>query len=222
MGQTPSKCAEQVGEVSARLHVLIPCKSLNLGKSRLSARLEAEGRRAFCELLLARAIRNSVGFASHRRVAVVTSDQDAAAIAYEHGVEVIEEPGQGLNAALENARCRLHERHDDLGTILVVPIDLPLASPAAFLQLLKCSGDVVIAPDENGIGTNALALRSRAAREFRFAYGDCSYIRHTSFARTSGWRITTFRHSQLAFDVDEPAHYDRWKACCRLQAKAAV
>jgi len=213
--------ATQLDKSATLLHVLIPCKKLDLGKSRLSARLRDHDRRVFCELLLNRAILNSATVAPNTRIAVVTSDLEAAAIAREHGVGVIDDPGLGLNAALENARRILSDGRDQLGTLFVVPTDLPLANAAAFRQLLNCSGDVVIAPDENGVGTNALALRSRAAHEFRFAYGECSYLRHTSSARSRGWRTTTFRHSLLAFDVDEPAHYDRWETCRKLQAKAA-
>lgn len=198
--------------------MLIPCKNLGSGKSRLSGRLEDKDRRAFCELLLTRAILNSMALPSSSQVAVVTSDRDAAAIAREHRVGVIEDPGMGLNAALEHARAVLGERLASHGTLLVLPIDLPLAVPAALLQLLDCPGDVVIAPDEKGEGTNALALRSRAVREFRFAYGDRSYALHKTLAQACGWRTTTLHHSLLAFDVDEPMHYDRWESYRRSEA----
>lgn len=210
--------ARQFGGASEPLHVLVPCKSFALGKSRLSRRLKDEDRRAFCEELLARAILNSAALASRPRIAVVTSDRDAVAIARGHGVGTIEDPGMGLNAALEHARAVLRERTEGRGTLLVLPIDLPLASPAAVLQLLDCPGDVVIAPDEKGEGTNVLALRARAISEFRFAYGDRSYSRHQSLAQARGWKTTTLRHSLLAFDVDEPAQYDRWQTYRRSQA----
>lgn len=218
MGAMSARYVRQSGDAPAPLYVLIPCKNFQSGKSRLSTRLGDRDRRAFCELLLARAILNSIALASSPRIAVVTSDRDAAAIAHGHGVGVIEDPGMGLNAALEHARAVLREKLDGRGTLLVLPIDLPLVSPAAVLELLDCPGDVVIAPDEKGEGTNALALRSRAASEFRFAYGDRSYFLHQALARACGWKTASLRHSLLAFDVDEPAHYDRWEACGRLQA----
>lgn len=198
--------------------MLIPCKSFALGKSRLSRRLEDKDRRAFCEELLTRAILNSAALAPRQRIAVVTSDRDAAAIARGHGVGTIGDPGMGLNAALEHARAVLRESVEGRGTLLILPIDLPLASPAAVLELLDCPGDVVIAPDEKGQGTNALALRSRAASEFRFAYGDRSYSLHKALAQACGWKTATLRHSLLAFDVDEPAHYDRWETYRQSQA----
>src|SRR5690348_16338883 len=120
MGSMSARHARQFGDRSEPLHVLIPCKSFEWGKSRLSDRLGDKDRRAFCELLLTRAILNSVIPTSSSRIAVVTSDRDAAAIARGHGVGVIEDPGLGLNAALEHARAALRERIEGGGTLLIL------------------------------------------------------------------------------------------------------
>jgi 2-phospho-L-lactate/phosphoenolpyruvate guanylyltransferase len=205
------------------LHVLIPCKGLESGKSRLSKRLDGNARRSLCEALLRRTIQNGIAITRYTQVAVVTSDENAAAIGGQYGAEVILEPGGGLNAALDHARALLCNRIGSSPcTLLVLPTDLPLARHGTLLEFLQCGGDVLIAPDENGHGTNLLALRSKAVWDYRFSYGDESCSLHQATARAFGWKATIFRHSELAFDIDEPVDYDRWLNHSRLKQETEV
>ena len=217
----PTRSAE-TPESEPPLQVLIPCKGLESGKSRLSKRLDGNARRSLCEALLRRTIQNSIAVTGYAQVAVVTSDEHAAAIGRRYGVEVILDPGGGLNAALDHARALLCNRHGGLCTLLILPIDLPLVRHETLLEFLECGGDVVIAPDEEGRGTNLLGLRSRAVWKYRFSYGDESYSLHQATARAFGWKATKFHHSELAFDIDEPVDYDRWLNHIKLMQETEV
>jgi 2-phospho-L-lactate guanylyltransferase len=194
------------------VHILIPCKNLDVGKSRLSECLNSRARREFCEQLLTRTLEQAAAVVAPARILVVTSDLEAATIARRCSVAQVPDPGDGLNAALEDARAALLAKMAYESAILILPIDLPFASPDAISKVLSCAGDIVIAPDESGTGTNVLLLRSPALRNFRFSYGPGSYAAHVAAARARGLTIETLKDWRLAFDVDGPAQYVTWRS----------
>ncbi len=194
------------------MYVLIPCKNFAAGKSRLSECLDFHSRREFCQRLFTRTLEQAAGMVEPARIRVVSSDLEAAAIARQHSVVQIADPGGGLNAALEAARNDLLPIMEHDRAIMILPIDLPFVSRDAMIQMLSCAGDIVIAPDESETGTNLLLLRSSALRQFRFAYGPGSYGAHLAAARACGLTIETFKDWRLAFDVDEPAQYEAWRS----------
>jgi 2-phospho-L-lactate guanylyltransferase len=198
------------------VHILIPCKSLDVGKSRLSECLAPAERREFCKWLLTQTLERTVALAASANIHVVTADPEVAAKARQYSVETLSDPGGGLNAALKNARAAILKT-EPLSALLVLPIDLPLATPDVISEFISSAGDVVIAPDEGGTGTNLLLLRSPALKAFRFAYGPGSFVAHAVWAQADGLRIEVVRDGRLAFDVDGPAQYATWQS---LQVRA--
>lgn len=193
------------------MHILIPCKEFNVGKSRLSQCLDPGARREFCKRLLTQTLEHASALVAPANIRVVTSDPEAAAIVRQYSVELLPDPGGGLNAALEDARTTLLTTASETA-LLVLPIDLPFASSDVISQFLLCAGDIVIAPDESGTGTNLLLLRSPVLKAFRLAYGPGSYAAHVAAARVRGLTIETFKDWRLAFDVDGPAQYTTWRS----------
>jgi 2-phospho-L-lactate guanylyltransferase len=189
--------------------ILIPCKDLDRGKSRLAACLTPRSRRALCEFFLCRTLDVATATVSPANVRVVTSDPRVGAIAREYGVAVLADRAGDLNGALEGGRQYiLTDAVDRAG--LVLPIDLPLATPAALGEIAAAPQDVVIVPDEAMDGTNVLRLGPRALRTFRFAFGPRSYSAHCANARAAGLAVRTVSAPSLAFDVDDPEQYRRW------------
>jgi 2-phospho-L-lactate guanylyltransferase len=157
--------------------ILIPCKNLDRGKSRLAGCLTPRSRRALCEFFLCRTLDVVTRVVTPQQVRVVTSDPRVDAIARDYGVTVIPDGGGGLNAALENGRRQLlAEGGGHAGVVL--PIDLPLATPAELGKVASAPQEVVIVPDEAMTGTNVLRLGARAFGRFRFAFGVRSYAAH--------------------------------------------
>lgn len=194
-----------------RLYILVPCKRLDEGKSRLSPCLDAVARRQFCLRLLTRTLRQAAAIVDASRVRLVTCDLDATAIGAFHSIKTIFDRTAELNAALEEARSTLLSENAEIDELLVLPIDLPFVSASALSKMMSCAGDVVIAPDENGTGTNGILLRAPALRKFRFAFGTDSYAAHLVAARAHSLPIETFVDSRLAFDVDVPRQYVAWR-----------
>lgn len=193
---------------------LIPCKSLAFGKSRLSGLLDPGEREALCRDLLINTLRIAAETVGHTNVRLVSADLAAQQIAKGAGVESFAKEWPDLNAALigvraeETTAARWHD-------VLILPIDLPLATKAAVETVMKDVADVTVVPDRKDLGTNALMLRGVAFREFPFAYGDASFEKHKAAAEKHGWSVSVRRIPELAFDIDEPEDYLEWK---RLQA----
>jgi 2-phospho-L-lactate guanylyltransferase (CobY/MobA/RfbA family) len=92
----------------------------------------------------------------------------------------------------------------------VLPIDLPLATPAELGKVAFAAGEVVIVPDEARTGTNVLRLGPNAFPRFRFSFGLRSCAAHCAEARAGGFEAVTVEAPSLAFDVDRPDQYRRW------------
>lgn len=190
--------------------ILIPCKSLDQGKSRLSGALDAHARRALCEFFLCRTLAIARALVAPDRIHVVSADPNVAEVADRYGVSVLADSSLDLNGALEEARTAIATRHANLEGLLIMPIDLPRCSAKSLSSVVAEPGDVVIVPDESETGTNVLLLRQSAAQTFRFRFGPNSYQAHCSVAKDADLMLRTVRDESLSFDVDLPEQLWRW------------
>lgn len=192
----------------SRSNVLIPCKPLSEGKSRLSQLLTPRARYELCAALLRQTLELAQQLTEPQRIVLVTADEGAAAGARALGIVVVADSANDLNGALELGRDRI--RRDQFGAdgLIVLPIDLPLADETAITKALG-SGDVTLAADSHRSGTNLLALRGEAARHFPFSFGANSFVRHRESARRAGYSLTEIDDPLLAFDLDAPEDYLR-------------
>ena len=144
------------------LHILIPCKSLGDGKTRLAQALDAKARRALCTGFLQRTLDVALALVPPSRCHVMAGDGAAAAIAAARGVTSCDDPGIGLNEALRQGRERICRNAAEEFALLIFPIDLPWATAAALADLVRCAADVVIAPDRERTGqTHSILVRGR-------------------------------------------------------------
>ncbi len=220
------------------LHILIPVKHLSDSKSRLAAVLAGQERQALALRLLHGVLR--VAQQAQQRlgaVAVVISpDPTVLALAATRNLTPLPEdpaPPSGyelrvtdyasrftfhaepaLNAALEQATAFAASRA--ASAVLILPADLPLLTLDDVARLWQASQQLyadramVIAPDSQGHGTNALLVRPPGALQYQFGPG--SFQRHCQQARQRGlaWHID--RSPRLGLDVDLPADLEHWLA----------
>lgn len=203
-----------------RTIILIPCKSLGEGKSRLAPVLSREERAALCKRFLRNTLALACAVTGSEDIRVVSSDPEAVQLAADAGVRGLDDPEGDLNNALDRAVARtvLPESGDARRDVLVLPIDLVLATPLLLEQVLAVSGDFVLTPDRAGRGTNLLRLSGRIAEAFRFQYGEDSASRHLAEALRLEVRPELVRNPDLAFDVDTPADYEASiaRGACRI------
>ena len=106
----------------------------------------------------------------------------------------------GLIPALNQARSAALA--GGAGSALVLFGDLPLIEPVDVRHLMRSGAPIVIAPDQHGTGTNALAMRPPDA--IGFAFGPDSRRAHQRAAETAGCGYVEVE-GPLSVDIDTPA-----------------
>jgi 2-phospho-L-lactate guanylyltransferase len=171
---------------------VIPVKSFQFGKQRLSSELSDQRRREIGAALAEHTV--AVAEDADLLPVIVAGDPEVAEWSLRAGIPVVEDPGQGLDAA-----ARIGADWADTGgsAWLVLHADLPLLDrgDAEVLRDRLEAGSPVIAPSADG-GTSALGSRG----SFAFAYGPGSFHRH--LARLRGAEIVT--RVGLLHDLDSP------------------
>jgi 2-phospho-L-lactate guanylyltransferase len=170
--------------------VVIPFAGAD-GKTRLH-----ESRRLRHELALAMLADVLAGARRIGRVRLVTPDPDAAAVAREAGVDVVDDPGGGQAGAVAAGL-------DDLepGAILITNADVPCAVPADFRALLAATpaGGIALVEALDGT-TNALSISAPSL--FVPVYGPDSARRFIAHAHSVGVDAVSAAVPNLADDVD--------------------
>lgn len=201
--------------------VIVPVKPLDEGKSRLAPLLPPAERRALNGEFLRRTLSLAEELAGAAATIVVSRSGEVLALAARRSMVALpEEPDCGLNGALEQA-SRVARGRGAAG-ILILPVDLPLATAAAIRRVTagphrETGGRCIIVPDRTGTGTNLLFQAPPALD--RYSYGEGSLQRHRSAAERAGL-TTVIRHDpDLAFDIDRPEDLVGWRA--RLERRDA-
>jgi 2-phospho-L-lactate/phosphoenolpyruvate guanylyltransferase len=191
---------------------VVPVKPFRVAKARLGTALGAAERAQLARVM----VEDVLGALDASRhvlagVIVLTTDDEAAAIARDHRALVIDEAAPvGINAAIgraldylalaEGGAARLQETG-----MLVVPADLPHVSVAAverIVGLLDAPRAVAIVPATSDRGTNLLACRP--AGIIPPSFGPQSFDRHCEAARQAGVTPTILTWADLGRDIDRP------------------
>ena len=157
---------------------MIPLKPLARAKSRL-ADTAAHGLRPGLALAFAQdTVAAAAACPAVRDVAVVTDDALAGRELAALGARIVrDEPGGGLNAALEHAAAAVRSSRPD-GAVAALNADLPALRPEELARVLDAAAEFPRAflPDAAEIGTTLLA--AGPGRELRPAFGVDSRARH--------------------------------------------
>jgi 2-phospho-L-lactate guanylyltransferase len=184
------------------IFAVLPVKNPQNAKQRLSGFLSAGQRQTLARILFKQTLAALCQANGIDEVAVATSDPGIAEHARRSGVLVFDEGEQVSHSLSADAACL---RAIKLGatTVLLVPIDVPLVSPADFSQLAAAARPgLVVVPSADGTGTNALARTPPDVIESRFGPGSCRA--HLDQARLKNIHAEILRLRGLMFDIDTP------------------
>ena len=184
------------------IFALLPVKSPHNAKQRLDGFLSAEQREKLARILYRQTLGALCQAEGIDRVVVVTSDSDVAEHARSSGALVFEENEQVSHSVSADAACL---RAIKLGatTVLLVPIDVPLVTPADFSRLAAAARPgLIVVPSADGTGTNAMVRTPPDVIESRFGPGSCRA--HLDQARLKNVPADILRLPGLMFDVDTP------------------
>ena len=194
--------------MSSNTLAIIPVRSLTTGKSRLAPAVTPKVRRDLTKRMLAITLGACRTSEVVDQVLVISPDVEVLAFAHaiDHEVIGIRQNGEtpGLIPALDQARrVGAVNRFDEL---LILFADLPLVNGEDVADLVGTPGQIVIAPDQNRAGTNALLLRRGPAdiTDFRFRFGICSFEAHLAESRELGFEPSIVDLPGLGFDLDTP------------------
>lgn len=194
---------------SAGTIAVLPVKCFERAKSRLGPRLGDSARARLARRLFDHVLSSVLACGALSDVLVVTDGAEVAALASGRGALVWPDPipNSGLSAVVDAAL----ERAAELGAqaALVLMADLPVLRSSDLDELLaRCDGgSVVLAPDQRGRCTNALALPLH--RGFRSAFGDPdSFSVHARRARALDLHVQRIDNPRIAHDIDIPSDLD--------------
>jgi 2-phospho-L-lactate guanylyltransferase len=188
-----------------RTLAIVPIKSFELAKQRLSAALAVGSRRSLVQAMFSDVLGALRRTEAVERIAVVTADFAAGELATgDHMVVLHDGASAGQSAATEiGIRYAVDEGFD---RVVLVPGDTPLLRPADVDEMLeRCARDgiaIAIVPDRHGTGTNGLVITPPDA--FRPSFGEGSLERHLAQARESGLPHRVEKLASLEHDVDTP------------------
>jgi 2-phospho-L-lactate/phosphoenolpyruvate guanylyltransferase len=189
---------------SSPLWALVPVKRFAAGKSRLADVLPPPERADFARSLLAHLLDELARAPSLAGAIVITDDPEAAAVARARSVEAWPDGAEPpLRHIVDAALLGLMQ--GKAAAALVLMSDLPrlAAADIAAIAALLDHHDIVVAPDKDEGGTNALALAPPTAMPTCFGHPD-SFRRHCDRARDHGLRCAIYRNDRVSFDVDGP------------------
>lgn len=139
---------------------------------------------------------------------VVTPDEDVQPVATARGAQLIEDAGEGTNAAIVAALN--DERVGGAAAVLVVQGDLPHLRAEDVQRCLDALAEAkttaLLVPNDDG-GTSVLGLRPPLA--MATAFGARSGDRHREAAIAAGVRLHELAIDSLAADVDTVEDLER-------------
>ncbi|MBS0523835.1 MAG: 2-phospho-L-lactate guanylyltransferase [Proteobacteria bacterium] len=168
------------------LTAVVPMKSMELAKTRLSGVLDGAGRHALARQMLDHVLA-TLREAGLDSVHVASADE-----------------GTGdLNTDVAAAARRVQQ--EGARELLLVMADLPYLAASDIAAMIEAgrTSDVVIAEAKDG-GTNALLLRPPTVLKFAFATSRPSAAFHADHARNVGIEPAIVRRPGLARDIDTP------------------
>jgi 2-phospho-L-lactate guanylyltransferase len=199
-----------------QIHAVVPVKALARAKSRLAGRLSLAERHDLVIEMLDRVLSTLLGSrgAALANAWVISADPEVLAMAESAGASTMVDHTGDLNGALGQARAALTSA--GAAAMLVIPADVPLISRAdvsSLADILGGGGDLAMATDRQGDGTNALGMRLPSALPFRF--GEQSAHLHRDAAASLGLRLQLYASPTLSLDVDDPESLARYRALSR-------
>ena len=198
MTDQPTRPASAAPPGETPWHVVIPVKDTRYGKSRL-ARATGADRAVLSRAVADDTIAAAIAAVGAAHVVVVTSDAALSAEMATFGVDVVADPGAGLNPAIEAGLRRLTGTGRPPRPAALLG-DLPCLTAADLRAALAVAGlhDQSFVPDADGIGT---VLRcGGAASGLRPRFGSGSAARH---AHDGAVRLD-LDLPRLRTDVDDP------------------
>ena len=181
---------------------VVPVKDMVGAKQRLSPVLSAEERRNLYNAMLRDVLRALANTPALDGIALITKDAEAELLAAEYGTTIIPEAeNSGQTAAVAYGISQLMAL--GVETILQIPGDVPLVTPAEIAQVIEAhlpAPAMTIVPARDQQGSNCIICSPPDSVALRF--GDNSFFPHLEVARNAGIAPTIVPLPGIGLDID--------------------
>ena len=180
--------------------IAVPVKLLVEAKSRLAPVLSPLERGALTLAMVEDVLDATLGLAGWETW-VISPDEAVLEVAARRGAVTITEDKPPLSNAVRQLEDQAQERGAE--TLAILLGDTPLVTTAALTRALHTLGPVVLAPDDEEVGTNLLVRRPPKIVRARF--GSESFRKHLETAALADVPAAVVHIPDLAFDLDAPS-----------------
>lgn len=191
------------------LWAVVPVKSLGAAKQRLAPVLAPLQRRRLVLAMLADVLDALSETVALRGTLVISADAEVLVVAAGAGAACLRQGGDiGFAASADAAAAWAMQAYGASG-IMVVPADVPLATPDDFAMVIAAhhAPGCTIVPSWDGAGSNCVLLSPPLA--MRFQFGPYSAERHLAAAQNAGIAARIVQCGRLSRDVDTAADLAR-------------
>jgi len=199
------------------IHAIVPVNVPNGSKKRLSNRLDASQRANLTITMLMNVLTALKRSSSVSSVVVVCADLNVQSVVEGFGATFLwEGKRRGLNPALNFAMKKVPSE----SPVLIIHADLPLLTHADVDNLVRRAGNCSLAllPSKDGMGTNAILMRS--PNMIQLAFGRRSFHRHEVYSRKMKIPFRVISIPGVAFDIDNEKDFDELvKQCYNRQTR---
>ena len=196
--------------------ILIPMRSLNKGKTRLSNLLSPDKREKLIKLLFTQLLKKLKTLKNQfplifSDVLVITPCEEVEKISKDYHVHVLKEQNlNGLNSAVKKGICWSSKNHCDSSLILPGDIiDPETEDIKKILEMGKISRDSIVICPSADFGTNALFLSLPTRLNFKF--GPNSFFEHQKEAKKISMRSIIAPVDSLKDDLDTGKDLEKFK-----------
>jgi 2-phospho-L-lactate/phosphoenolpyruvate guanylyltransferase len=191
-----------------KLAVVVPVKSPARAKHRLEPVLTEPERVRLARSMADDVFRTVAALEDYGRF-VVSEDPEVLEAARRFGLEpLLDRVSQGQSAAVQQGFAQAWDR--GFTAALTIPGDVPGVIPAELSELatFRPEVEVLLAPDQDGVGTNGLRLIPPHAITLRF--GEDSFRLHRAEAARANRSFAVKELAGLACDLDRPEDITRF------------
>jgi 2-phospho-L-lactate guanylyltransferase len=185
-------------------YAVIPAKNFHDAKQRLATFLQPHERCLLAQAMLTDTLTACARAAGLHGIGVVTCDAQVAGVAETCGADVLWEPQAGGQSQAVTFAVQLCQQRG-FDTMLTMPGDIPLllaADVEAIIAPPQPPVPVVLVPNRDDLGTNAIVLSPPDCLPLRFGYD--SFQRHLRLAAERHLGVEIRRRPRVALDIDEP------------------
>lgn len=183
---------------------VVPFKTLEEAKSRLSPVLSPADRRALALAMLDDVLTALGKSHTVTQIVVTASDGAAHALAGSRNIQSVNDLGSNLNQSIQ----LVIEQLNFPSPVLVMHADLPLVEADDIDDFVNRmpSGGLALAGSHDG-GTTAIACD--AVARMHWSFGEGSLQRHMAAAKATNIPVITVREGPITFDIDRPIDFYR-------------